>query len=67
MGVLCIYLFSLRICWQAKYFCIVRTEEKARHLTVYRNPISLVWDACASKNGIIAAWGYLLTTFEGDL
>jgi len=63
----CVYVFSPRICWQDKDFMIVRTEEKGRLLTVYVNPISLAWDACASKSGIITGWGYLLTTFEGDL
>lgn len=63
----CIYLFSPRICWQAKYFKIVRTEEKRRCLIVYGNPNSLIWDACASRKGIITGWGYLLTSFEGDL
>lgn len=62
-----IYLFYPRICCQAKYFRTVQTEEKGRRLTVYGNPISLVWDACASRNGIITGWGYLLTTFAGDL
>lgn len=42
-------------------------REGKKHLTVYGKPISLVWDVCASRNGIITGWGYLLTTFEGDL
>lgn len=50
-----------------KYFRIVWTGEKGRHLTVYGNLISLVWDVFASRSGIIVGWGYLLTTFEGDL
>lgn len=61
------FFFSPRISYEAKYFGIVKTEEKGRCLTVYEKPTSPVSHASASRNGIIAGWGYLLTTFEGDL
>lgn len=61
------FFFSPRISYEAKYFGIVKTEEKGGCLTVYEKPISPVSHASASRNGIIAGWGYLLTTFEGDL
>lgn len=62
-----IYFFFLKEFADRLSISGVDWREGKKHLTVYGKPISLVWDVCASRNGIITGWGYLLTTFEGDL